>query len=211
MFFHVLLQETPIKETTPFHKDLITALLVLLIILACVLCLSLMFRYVNRVQAEGLQQQKVIESLARVREGELYYRIEPIIIERNTLQEDKSNLEREVREEHTDNEERELRLRLYQIEEKLGHLLTEIQETEAEIVEEARSYAEEQVPSYLNWSNEFGPYFYLEFGTVIVTIFALLILAINETVTGQEAVPILAAIVGYVLGKATASSSAKSG
>ncbi|HEY6250780.1 MAG TPA: hypothetical protein VI685_12535 [Candidatus Angelobacter sp.] len=45
--------------------------------------------------------------------------------------------------------------------------------------------------------------FLLEFSTVIVIIFALLVLGILETLDGREIATILAAIAGYVLGKAS--------
>jgi Na+/H+-dicarboxylate symporter len=49
--------------------------------------------------------------------------------------------------------------------------------------------------------------FLLEFSTVIVIIFTLLILGIASVIQGKDIVTILASIAGYVLGKATSGSS----
>jgi hypothetical protein len=64
--------------------------------------------------------------------------------------------------------------------------------------------AEKRVPSSLDISLLGGGWaFLLEFSTVIVIIFTLLILGILKILEGREISTILAAIAGYVLGKAT--------
>lgn len=69
---------------------------------------------------------------------------------------------------------------------------------------DATKRAEKKVPSSIDISLLGGGFaFLLEFSTVIVIIFTLLILGILKTLDGQEIATILAAIAGYVLGKAT--------
>jgi hypothetical protein len=67
--------------------------------------------------------------------------------------------------------------------------------------------AEEQVPKSLDVSLLGGGFsFVLEFSTVIVIIFALLVLTALRSIDGREVATILAAVAGYVLGKTTSSS-----
>ena len=69
---------------------------------------------------------------------------------------------------------------------------------------EAAKRAEKKIPSSIDISLLGGGWaFLLEFSTVIVIIFTLLILGILETLEGKDIATILAAIAGYVLGKAT--------
>jgi len=64
--------------------------------------------------------------------------------------------------------------------------------------------AEKKIPSSIDISLLGGGWaFLLEFSTVIVIIFTLLIFGILGTLDGKEIATILAAIAGYVLGKAT--------
>jgi hypothetical protein len=70
---------------------------------------------------------------------------------------------------------------------------------------EALKKAEKRVPRSMDISLLGGGWaFLLEFSTVIVIIFSVLVLAILRTLSGQEIATILAAIAGYVLGKASA-------
>ena len=69
---------------------------------------------------------------------------------------------------------------------------------------EAAKRAEWKVPTSIDISLLGGGWsFLLEFSTVIVIIFTVLILSILKTLDGKDVSPILAAIAGYVLGKAT--------
>lgn len=73
-----------------------------------------------------------------------------------------------------------------------------------EIKETAMESAERQVPTTMDTSLLGGGFsFLLEFSTVIVIIFTVLILGILGIFEGNEVTPILASIAGYVLGKAT--------
>lgn len=75
------------------------------------------------------------------------------------------------------------------------------QKAEAEALERA----EKKIPRSIDISLLGGGWaFLLEFSTVIVIIFTLLIFGILGTLEGTEISTILAAIAGYVLGKATA-------
>jgi hypothetical protein len=69
---------------------------------------------------------------------------------------------------------------------------------------DALKRAEKKVPASIDISLLGGGFaFLLEFSTVIVIIFTLLILGILKTLEGKDIATILAAIAGYVLGKAT--------
>lgn len=184
--------------------EVVNAILVVLILLTCVFCLRIMFWYVNRIRTDGLQQEKIVNIIKETRKAELYPRIEPLKIEERALTGKKIALEQQLQEKKLNSKEKEkIQASLYQTNQELEDLTKKIKITQKEVDQEAEKYAWDAVPSHLNWSDSFGPYFYIEFGTVIIIVFALLILAITGKVTGQEAVPILAAIVGYVLGKAT--------
>jgi len=70
--------------------------------------------------------------------------------------------------------------------------------------------AEKRVPTSFDISLLGGGYaFLLEFSTVMVIIFTLLILGILKIMEGKDISTILAAIAGYVLGKATSGSKAE--
>ena len=67
--------------------------------------------------------------------------------------------------------------------------------------------AEKEIPRSIDISLLGGGWaFLLEFSTVIVIIFTLLIFGILGTLEGKDIATILAAIAGYVLGKASAGS-----
>jgi hypothetical protein len=69
---------------------------------------------------------------------------------------------------------------------------------------EAQGRAEKKVPASIDISLLGGGWsFLLEFSTVIVIIFVLLCLGLLGTVTGKDIITVLAAIAGYVLGKAS--------
>jgi len=69
---------------------------------------------------------------------------------------------------------------------------------------EAQRRAEKKVPASMDISLLGGGWsFLLEFSTVIVIIFVLLCLGLLGTVTGKDIITVLAAIAGYVLGKAS--------
>jgi hypothetical protein len=73
----------------------------------------------------------------------------------------------------------------------------------------AMERAEKRVPTSFDISLLGGGYaFLLEFSTVMVIIFTLLILGILKIMEGKDISTILAAIAGYVLGKATSGSKA---
>jgi hypothetical protein len=76
-----------------------------------------------------------------------------------------------------------------------------------EIEAQARERAEKVVPRGVDMSLLGGGWsFLLEFSTVIVIIFALLVLGVVGQVDGKSTVTILASIAGYVLGKASSGS-----
>jgi hypothetical protein len=68
----------------------------------------------------------------------------------------------------------------------------------------AREIAEKQVPKAMDTSILGGGFqFILEFSTVIVIIFSVIVLGVIGIMEGREIATILAAIAGYVLGKAS--------
>jgi hypothetical protein len=70
---------------------------------------------------------------------------------------------------------------------------------------EAESRAAKKIPQSIDASLLGGGWgFLLEFSTVIVIIFALVVLGISQIVPGKDISTILAAVAGYVLGKASA-------
>jgi hypothetical protein len=74
------------------------------------------------------------------------------------------------------------------------------------IRDDARKKADKRLPSTMDRSLLGGGFsFILEFSTVIVIIFSVVILGVIGIVAGRDIVTILAAIAGYVLGKASAS------
>jgi hypothetical protein len=85
-----------------------------------------------------------------------------------------------------------------------------LEEIEGDKDKKIRTVADKFVPKAADISVLGGGFsFLLEFSTVIVIIFALVILGILGTLQGNEISAILAAIAGYVLGKASASVQAK--
>jgi hypothetical protein len=70
------------------------------------------------------------------------------------------------------------------------------------IEQEASDYAAVMVPPKSTVSRSGGFTFILEFSTIIVIIFALVILGLLQVLSGNEINGILAAIAGYVLGRA---------
>jgi hypothetical protein len=68
----------------------------------------------------------------------------------------------------------------------------------------AQSRAEQKIPQSIDISLLGGGWsFLLEFSTVIVILFVLLCLAVLGSITGKDALTVLASIAGYVLGKAS--------
>jgi hypothetical protein len=82
---------------------------------------------------------------------------------------------------------------------------TRYEQERQKVVMEAARRAEKRIPQSIDMALLGGGWtFLLEFSTVMVIIFTLLILAILRTLEGREIATILAAIAGYVLGKASA-------
>ena len=74
----------------------------------------------------------------------------------------------------------------------------------SKLEKKAMEQAESKIPKSMDISLLGGGWaFLLEFSTVIVIIFALIILGILDTLEGSDISTILAAIAGYVLGKAS--------
>jgi hypothetical protein len=80
------------------------------------------------------------------------------------------------------------------------------EQAKKDIVKTAKKMADKSVPKAVDVSILGGGFsFLLEFSTVMVIIFAVVILGIIGILGGNESAAILAAISGYVLGKATLS------
>jgi hypothetical protein len=195
-------QELP-SQLIDMYPQISTTVLVLALITACLLCLRLMFMYLNNIRTEGLHQQQLFDIVKTKRHAELYPQFEAVDIKRRQLEEERLDLTDRLHVEQNDEAKKQIQAELYELSGTLKQLTDQLEKIDAKIDDEASKYASANVPARMNWSNSLSPYFYVEFGTVIIIIFALLILAIMNIVTGQEAVPIMAAIVGYVLGKAT--------
>jgi hypothetical protein len=113
--------------------------------------------------------------------------------------EQKKQREAEVEKRKKAEEERLVPFRAWAKEERARYSKAR-QEAEAE----AQRRAEKKVPASIDISLLGGGWsFLLEFSTVIVIIFVLLCLGLLGTVSGKDIIAVLAAIAGYVLGKAS--------
>lgn len=214
------------------------SVLAIVALAACLLCIYMVFFFGRRLQTsaylresliEGARQQElkilVGELQIRAREGPLdptkpppddygptLQLWEPLVsgmmarsypdfgVSPNETPEEKTR--REKREDERVRQE-EVR-KQWETEERVRY---EVLRKEAE--RQAVDRAQKKVPTSIDISLLGGGWgFLLEFSTVIVIIFSLLILGILKVLEGKEIATILAAIAGYVLGKAT--STAKS-
>ncbi len=115
---------------------------------------------------------------------------------------EKEKFEREQANLKTQREERERQIRQWEQDERKRYEVEKLR-----LAQEAARRADEQVPKSLDVSLLGGGFsFVLEFSTVIVIIFALLVLTALRSIEGREVATILAAVAGYVLGKTTSSS-----
>jgi len=107
----------------------------------------------------------------------------------------------ESEEEKTKRLDREKEIKYWEMDERMRY---EELRVKAEAL--ALAKAKKKIPNSIDISLLGGGWaFLLEFSTVIVIIFALLILGISSKLEGKDIATILAAIAGYVLGKATGS------
>jgi hypothetical protein len=213
------------------------SVLTIVALAACLLCIYMVFFFGRRLQTsaylrdsliEGARQQelKILlgELQSRAREGPLeptkpppdgygptLQLWEPLLsgmMARSYSDFDSPNEtpEEKARREKREAEEvrREEARKQWETEERVRY---EALRKEAE--RQALDRAQKKVPTSIDISLLGGGWgFLLEFSTVIVIIFSLLILGILKVLEGKEIATILAAIAGYVLGKAT--STAKS-
>lgn len=197
--------------TPPSQRTNQDVTLIIFIIIACIICLLLLFGYAGRVRSYGLHQSTLINIVKQYRKSQLYPKIELA-----TQKVDDENIKldelRRKLESQTDATKKEpLKASIQNSETKLEMLTKDYQNTIAEVDNESNKYANELIPMHITLSEQLGPHFYIEFGTVIVIIFTLLCLAVTGIIEGREAVTVLATIAGYVLGKATSGSGAKQG
>lgn len=210
-----------------------SSVLVVIVLIACLACIYMVFFFGRRLQTsaylrdslvEGAQQQelKVLlrELQDRALEGPLDSSYPPPMGYGSTARLWKKNeygakaagppssyanetedqkinrLDRERKE-----QERRIAIKTWEDEE-----LARYDVLRKEAARVALERARRRVPSSIDISLLGGGWaFLLEFSTVIVIIFALLILGILKILEGREIATILAAIAGYVLGKATGS------
>lgn len=217
-------------EATMNQLTIDPSILSIFVLVTCLLCLYMVFFFGRRLQTscylresliEGAKQQElkvlIRELQDRAIEGPLdpkapppdgYGRTaklwEPDKYESDATSSwhppDENPEDREERLKREDGErERQSSFRKWELEEKL-RFETLRQQAEGRALE----LAEKKIPSSIDISLLGGGWaFLLEFSTVIVIIFTLLILGILGVMKGQDISTILAAIAGYVLGKAT--------
>lgn len=208
-----------------------SSVLTVFVLVACLVCMWMVFFFGRQIQTtaylrdsliEGAKQQELKVLLRELHDkalegpldpqypppdgyGRTLYLWEPEKYAGNRFEEERY-WEGETPEEKAERLEREEKrrqqrdaFRKWESEEKVRY---EKLRQEAEI--RALERAEKKIPSSIDISLLGGGWaFLLEFSTVIVIIFTLLILGIRGTLEGKDISPILAAIAGYVLGKAT--------
>jgi hypothetical protein len=193
----------------PLHIETITAILLTILLLVCIGCLFLLFWYAGRVRSYGLHQQIIFDTLKERKKAEEMPRLNLLQMKQAKIRDEVKELERALQSAEEEKDKQELSDRIATKNLEMESTEVEIRTTLAEIENEAANYAKSIVPNHISLSEQFGPYFYIEFGTVIVIIFALLYLALLNAIEGQDVATILAAIAGYVLGKVTGSPTAK--
>lgn len=189
--------------TTSIQFDATAAWLTIAVLSSCVICLALLFLYSGRIRSFGLHRKLLLDSVYNQEKQQQYWRIEKVQYKKSKIEGDIELLRRKLDQAQDTSTKQDLEDRLEQKQQELEEIDDEIQQTEVEIDKEASQFAKSVIPPDVSISEEYGPALYLEFGTVIVIIFAVLSLAVLGVLGGQETSTILAAIAGYVLGKAT--------
>ena len=204
----------------------IQAILVTLVLVACLSCLWLVFIFGRRLQStaflrdslvEGAKQQELRALLRELQDHAIAGPLDPskpppddfgpvaqlwtehIYVPYQRRFSEPFGHESESESEKTSRLEKLAACRQWEAEERIRYGRLQ-QEADGE----ALKRAEKRVPKAMDISLLGGGWaFLLEFSTVIVIIFALVILGILKTLDGREIATILAAIAGYVLGKAS--------
>jgi small-conductance mechanosensitive channel len=208
MDFITVLTRPPFQEpvSNVIHIDLITAVLVGGVLLACVISLALLFFYAGRVRSFGMHQHIIFDTLKAKRKGEIYdQRTALVHLKITQLKQSISQMEASL-ESLQDTAKHDLERKVQEEKANLEQASKELQEIEDQIEKDAEDFANSILPSTVSFSEQFGPYFFIEFGTVIIIIFTILGLALLGIIGGQESVTVLATIAGYVLGKTTSGS-----
>lgn len=198
-------------------------ILVTLSIVALLLCIYCVFIFGRRLQSNAVARSELVDT---IKEKE-YYRLEdalrskaayggvPLDSKKNPVPEGYNRFKefwypayyKSAAPSFDDSEEGQKGEEEWKANNKL---FTSWEQREKEIFKEmckdlegkALKYAEEKVPKTMDVSVLGGGFaFLLEFSTIIVIIFTLLILGILGSLEGKEIATILASIAGYVLGK----------
>ena len=241
-------------EPLPSNEALIsveTVFLATSALIACLVCIFLVFNYGRRIQfsgrqrkdlVEGLMQPELARGLAKLDEEAIsapldsennpfpddisppYYHSqiwteatalrdyvdweEPFESDPDwddaTLRDEESKWFKDSEKRRRERKEKYKRMRSWEIEERKIYA-----KRKKAIEENARAEAEASIPQMEISLLGGGFSFLLEFSTVIVIIFAIIILGVLGTFEGKEIATILAAIAGYVLGKASSQATEK--
>ena len=175
----------------------------MLILIICAISLFLLFQYAGRIRSFGFYRSYLYDSVYNRRKQELSHQIMYEQGRESQLKDQIAELEESIEKENNAAKKAALESEKQQKEKELGEKTAEIETIRKRIEEEAKSFAQSLVPANVSINEEYGASFYIEFGTVLVIIFAILALSVLGQIDGQQAATILAAIVGYVLGKAT--------
>ena len=230
MVFEYFPQVTTTPTATPtanpegvISLSLTSAVLAFVAFSACVICILLVVSWGRKLEKQAFQRESIVEALAireaNLHKSELYNRIrwEPIDPLNFPLPDEAAGYGVQyfwqnkpfvlnydpTRPENYDYSDADkiamTKLKEWGIAEE-----KRIEAKKLEIEKEAKERARQTIPESMDKSLLGGGFtFILEFSTVIVIIFSVVILGIIGILQSQEIATILAAIAGYVLGKAT--------
>jgi hypothetical protein len=204
--------------------------LAIIALIACVACIYMVFFFGRRIQMAGYTRAYLLESAKNLEFPSLQREIwdracagpldpeypppegfgstEPLWYPQSLVTSYSQRLGN-PQNPHETSQEKERRLQLLDACKKWEKEERERYKKEMQQAEQsAQKRAEERIPKSMDISLLGGGWaFLLEFSTVIVIIYTLLVLGILGALEGKEISTILAAIAGYVLGKATADAS----
>lgn len=190
----------PVTSESELHFT--TFILVTLIVVFCIIGIVYLFKYsFQTIRSDSKHSEEIYQLLVQDWKRKNYAQIEEIIVKQKFILDEIDELEFQLEQETGEDKIRALGSKIRSQKRSLRKVEENLEKKQIEITELAEAYAREYVETYVKTPENVNQSFLLEFAALIIVVSALLVLAILQIVEGQQAVTILAAVVGYVLGK----------
>lgn len=186
--------------------DLANVFIAAIIMVGCFLLIWLFFRHIPRSAPKFLKRLIQVE-LAAKRNAELLPGLEELRKHERSLEDDQWQLQLDIEGIEDKDRRAELIHQQQQKQQELHDIQQQISSKQEKYRQEANQYAKSFIDDLdvndVLVTDERSRSIVIEYVTVTIVIASILVLAVMGILTGEQVAPILASIVGYVLGRTT--------